>query len=126
MRCTAAVWHRPFASSGPNGSDGQMRDVWELLNEHGAELVISGHEHFYERFGPQDHDYRYTQDRGTAVHRRHRRRLPLSPRHPRSQYEVVVEAFGVLKLTLNPTAYDWEFIEASTSQVIDRGSESCH
>ena len=52
--CTLAVWHHPLFSSGPNGGTAQMRDVWRLLYKHGVEIVLSGHNHMYERFAPQD------------------------------------------------------------------------
>jgi hypothetical protein len=125
-RCTAAVWHHPLASSGPNGLNGHVRDVWHLLQQHGAEIVVSGHDHFYERFAPQDHDYRYTPagirqfvvgTGGAPVYR------PVT-RAPNT--EAIVQAHGVLKLTLAPTTFEWEFIEASTGRTIDRGADNCH
>jgi 3',5'-cyclic AMP phosphodiesterase CpdA len=125
-RCTLAVWHHPFASSGPNGLSGRVRDVWQLLNEFGAEIVVSGHDHFYERFAPQTEDYRYDAHgirqfvAGTGGAPLYR---PAS-RGPNT--EAVVEAFGALRLALNPSSYSWEFIEASTGRAIDQGSASCH
>jgi 3',5'-cyclic AMP phosphodiesterase CpdA len=53
-RCTLAVWHHPLYSSGDAGSYAVMQQAWELLYQAGAELVLSGHDHDYERFGPQD------------------------------------------------------------------------
>lgn len=125
-RCTAAVWHHPFATSGPNGLNGHVRDMWHLLKQKGAELVVSGHDHLYERFAPQDHDYRYTLD-GVRQFVAGTGGTPLY--HPVTRApntEAIVEAHGALKLTLAPTTYDWEFIEASTGRTIDRGSDVCH
>jgi hypothetical protein len=51
--CTMAVWHHPLFSSGPNGNTPAMRDLWELLETHRAEIVFSGHDHLYERFARQ-------------------------------------------------------------------------
>jgi hypothetical protein len=125
-RCTVAVWHHPYASSGPNGLSGHVRDTWQLLNEHGVELAISGHDHFYERFAPQTEDYRYdghgirqfvVGTGGAPLYR---------PAGRGPNTEAVVEAFGALKLTLHPSSYDWEFIEASSSRTIDQGSAPCH
>ena len=56
--CTLAMWHRPLFTSGPNDHAAYMRDIWRLLIQHGAELVLSGHNHQYERFALQDADGR--------------------------------------------------------------------
>ena len=53
-RCVAAIWHHPLFSSGQNGPQPIMRDVWRVLREAGADVVISGHDHIYERFARQD------------------------------------------------------------------------
>lgn len=47
-------WHLPRFSSGPHGSDPTVRDFWRLLYDAGADIVINGHDHDYERFAPQD------------------------------------------------------------------------
>ena len=125
--CTMAVWHRPFASSGPNGPEPRMRDIWQLLVEHNAELVISGHDHFYERFGPMDEAYAANKDKGVRQFIAGSGGAPLYravSRFPNS--EKLVEAFGVLKLSLQPGFYDWEFIDATTTTVADSGHGVCH
>jgi hypothetical protein len=63
-RCTLAFWHEPLYSSGGHGSIPKMRQAWRLLMEAGAELVLSGHDHDYERFAPQDADGRLDRARG--------------------------------------------------------------
>ena len=57
-QCTLAVWHHPLFSSGPNGPNVFMRDIWGLLYDNNADVVVAGHDHFYERFGKQDVDGR--------------------------------------------------------------------
>ena len=54
--CAAAYWHHPLFSSGDHGNYSVMRAIWRLLYDHGVELVLSGHDHDYERFGPQTAD----------------------------------------------------------------------
>jgi calcineurin-like phosphoesterase family protein len=126
-RCTLAVWHHPYVSSGPNGPNNFMRDMWQLLYENHAEVVIGGHDHFYERFGPQNSAYESDREHGIrqfiagtggAMLYRPATRFPNS--------EQIVEAYGVLKLTLQPTFYEWEFINAQTNASVDRGVGQCH
>ena len=49
-----AYWHQPLYSSGEHGSATQVRPLWELLYAAGADLILNGHDHDYERFAPQD------------------------------------------------------------------------
>ncbi len=54
-RCILAYWHQPRFSSGTtHGSDGDVGPLWDLLYGAGADLILNGHEHNYERFAPQD------------------------------------------------------------------------
>jgi hypothetical protein len=102
-----------------------MRDVWRLLYDAGAEVVLNGHEHLYERFAPQDPN-------GAADAARGIRELiagtggaalyPPVTVQPNSERRVT--AYGVLKLTLQADAYQWEFIPVSG--VGDSGSGTCH
>ncbi len=86
--CTLAQIHEPRFSSGEiHGNVGSVEPLWEILYEHGADVVLSGSEHMYERFGPQtptgDADAAH---RHPPVHGRHRRREPLpGRRHPAEQ-----------------------------------------
>ena len=63
-QCTLAYWHRPLFSSGPHGPNASMREIWRVLYEFDADVVIAGHEHLYERFAPQDPDGRADSMRG--------------------------------------------------------------
>ena len=79
-QCTLAYWHHPVFTSGPSaGSNGIMRDVFQLLWENGVDVVVNGHDHLYERFFPQDHIGRARNrvERHHAVHGRDRRRAAL-------------------------------------------------
>ena len=53
-RCTLAVWHHPFDSSGPNGPNPSQRDLWELLHNNNADVVVAAHDHLYERHAPMN------------------------------------------------------------------------
>lgn len=125
-KCTLAYWHFPLFSSGPNGDNAQMRDFWRLLHDAGAELILVGHDHDYERFAPQDPDGRPDPVRGI-------RQFVVGTGGATSYTFVTVRAnsevrltrvFGVLKLTLQTDSYQWEFI--TTSGVGDSGTGVCH
>lgn len=132
-RCTLAYWHHPLYSSGGHGSISVMREAWELLHRAGAEIVLSGHDHDYERFAPQDAHGRLDAARGIrqfvvgtggAFHTPFRWPLPHSEMRDNSR-------MGVLKLVLGEAGYTWEFLEASydgfpNGQPPDRGSGQCH
>jgi hypothetical protein len=124
--CTLAMWHRPLFTSGPNDPAGQMRDAWRLLHQHGAELVLSGHNHQYERFALQDAD-------GRADPRGLRQFVVGTGGYPlygRTRAQANSEAFhsdawGVLKLTLKSASYAWEFIPVAGQSFRDSGSGTC-
>jgi acid phosphatase type 7 len=126
-RCALAVWHHPYVSSGPNGPNVFMRDMWQLLYDNNAEVVISGHDHFYERFGPQNAAHQPDRERGIrqfiagtggAMLYRPVTRFPNS--------EQIVESYGVLRLTLQPMAYEWGFVNAESGSIADSGIGQCH
>ena len=131
--CTLAYWHHPLYSSGGHPPNGHMRAAWQLLQRAGAELVLSGHDHDYERFAPQDAD-------GEADRARGMRQFVVGTGGayatpflwPRANSEVRdANRSGVLKLVLGERGYTWEFLEATydgfpNGQPPDRGSGTCH
>ncbi|MFL6672754.1 MAG: metallophosphoesterase family protein [Massilia sp.] len=130
-RCTLAYWHHPLYSSGGNGSIAKMRDVWELLYRAGAEIVLSGHDHDYERFAPQDADGRLDAARGIrqfVVGTGGAYPTPFLGMAPNSEVRDA-SSFGVLRLRLLDGGYEWEFLpvgELPPGARADRGSGSCH
>jgi hypothetical protein len=127
-QCTLAVWHHPRWSSGLAGSDGRMSAAYRILYEAGAEVVISGHDHNYERFTPLDPEGRPDPQRGIrqfvvgtggAYHRPFLNILPESEAH-------AAGTFGLLKLSLSPDRYEWEFLPVAGADFSDSGSGTCH
>lgn len=124
-QCTLAVWHHPLFSSGPNGPNVFMRDIWGLLYDNSADVIVAGHDHFYERFGKQDVDGRsdvrgirqFIAGTGGATLYDFQRMTANS--------QARIKSHGVLKLTLSPVGYQWAFIEA-TGAIGDSGSDGCH
>jgi hypothetical protein len=127
-KCTLAFWHHPLYSSGRNGDFTQMSPIWQDLYNAGAEIVISGHDHDYERFAPQDASGNKDTARGITqfvVGTGGSDFTPLVfPLQPNSVTQLE-NVFGVLKLILHPTSYTWQFIPVSGS-FKDGGTVACH
>ncbi len=127
-RCILAYWHHPRFSSGWHGSNPAYRAFWEDLYQAGADVVLVGHDHDYERFAPQDpngvddpaHGIREFVV-GTGG------RSLYGFRHIQPNSEVRhAGAFGVLVLTLHPRDYEWKFISTPDKTFTDSGRASCH
>ena len=123
--CTLAYWHHPRFSSGQHGDQGQMRDFWQILHDAGAEIVLSAHDHTYERFAPQDPGGFPDGARGIrqfVVGTGGAKPYPFT--NVRANSEVRLSTIGVLKLTLSAGGYDWEFVPVSGPG--DFGTGVCH
>ena len=132
-RCTLAYWHHPLYSSGGHGSIPKMRDAWQLLYAAGAELVLSGHDHDYERFAPQDADGRLDPTHGIRQFV-----VGTGGAYPTPFLFTVAHSevrdsnrTGVLRLRLYAGGYGWEFVESTRLASFsiappDRGSAACH
>jgi calcineurin-like phosphoesterase family protein len=130
-RCTLAYMHHPRFSSGvKHGSTANMEPLWEALYEGGAEVVLSAHEHNYERFAPQDPEGRADPEGGIrefVVGTGGKGLYPILD--PLANSEVHNdETHGVLKLTLRPKGYEWRFVPPveSAEEFTDSGSDQCH
>lgn len=124
--CTLAFWHKPRYSSGyHNGGSGQ--EFFQALYDYGADIVLSGHDHDYERFAPQDNSAQYAPDRGI------RQFVVGTGGDALRDYKFIQpnsevrnsETWGVIKLTLHPTSYDWEFLPISGQTWTDSGTANC-
>jgi hypothetical protein len=125
--CTLAYWHYPLFSSGPNGDNGAMRDIWSILQQAGADVVLSAHDHLYERFAPQDAAGRFDPRRGIREFVVGTGGAHLyAPRAIRPNSEVISSTFGVLKLTLKARSYDWQFVPIPGKTFTDFGMGECH
>ncbi|GAB3404418.1 hypothetical protein GCM10027318_14150 [Massilia agilis] len=131
-RCTLAYWHHPLYSSGGHGNVAIMHDAWNLLYKAGAELVLSGHDHDYERFAPQDADGRLDQARGIrqfVVGTGGAFATPFLWPAANSQFREN-NRYGVLRLRLFDGGYEWRFMPVAGTQEQgpepDHGSGTCH
>jgi hypothetical protein len=122
-----AIWHHPRFSSGVHGDDRGVDPFWQALYEAGADVVINGHDHDYERFAPQDPSGDEDRARGIREFVAGTGGAPLrdfSRNAPNSELRAAVD-HGVLALTLHPGSYEWQF-HAATTDFSDRGTASCH
>jgi len=126
--CTIAVWHHPRFSSGTtHGSNTGMGAFWQALYDYGADVILNGHEHNYERFAMQAPD-------GTADAVYGLRQITVGT-GGRSSYafgapipnsDVRGQPYGVLKMILHDTSYTWEFTPVAGQTFTDAGTSSCH
>ncbi|MEA4909915.1 MAG: alkaline phosphatase [Chloroflexi bacterium] len=127
-QCTLAYWHHPIWSSGLAGSSFWLGDLYQILYEHGAEVVVNGHDHDYERFAPQDPSGNLDEANGIRAFVVGTGGVSLRPfDKPLPNSEVRSwDSYGVIKFTLYPDRYEWEFIPVEGGQFTDSGSGTCH
>ena len=127
-QCVLAYWHKPRWSSGAtHGSNAAYQAVWQILYEAGAELVITGHEHNYERFAEMSASGAVVSQglREFVVGTGGRSHYPFGTILSTSQVRNST-TYGVLKLTLHSDSYDWQFMPVTGSTFTDSGSTDCH
>jgi hypothetical protein len=125
--CVAAVWHHPLFSSGAHGNNLQVQALWTALQDAGAELVLNGHDHDYERFAPQTPAgvadaggiRQFVIGTGGASLR------PFSTVRANSERRDA-STHGVLQLTLRADGYDWLFVPVAGGTFRDSGAGTCH
>ena len=126
-RCTLAIWHHPRFSSGEHGNYKGVAPFWEALYAAGADVVVNGHDHDYERFAPQDPSGREDRERGIrefVVGTGGAELRDFGDVQRNSELRAAVTA-GVLRLVLRADSYEWTFIPTQPS-FSDSGSGPCH
>lgn len=126
--CTLAFWHHPRWSSGDEGDKAYMQPIWQDLYTYHAALALTGHDHDYERFAPQDANGQLDTANGVREfvvgtggfdH-------GLLYRQPEPNTQVRDDTtFGVLQLTLHQSGYDWQFVPEAGGTFTDSGSGAC-
>ncbi len=127
--CTLAYWHNPLFTSGWVGGQATVASFWRDLYAAGAEIVLDGHSHMYERFAPQSPNLAADPAQGirefvlgTGGYSHHAYGGPMLANEEIRDNTT----FGVLALTLHPSGYDWQFAPIAGSTFTDSGSGSCH
>ncbi len=125
--CTLAYWHHPRFSSGEHGNNVEMQDVWAILDEHNADLVLTAHDHDYERFAAQDADGNASASgiRSFVVGTGGRSLRAFGATIAANSELRSRSSYGVLKLQLDPTHYSWEFVPVAGGTLADAGTASC-
>ena len=124
--CTMAVQHRPRWSSNSFASP-EVAPLVDVLHSRGVDILMAGHAHSYERFAPQNPSgaadaagvRQFVVGTGGSFYSGFGTIEPNSQVHKQN-------IFGVLKMTLHPTGYDWAFVADPSTPYTDSGSESCH
>ncbi len=129
-KCSLAFWHHPRFTSGKYFNDADTKDrskiMWEKLVAAKADVVLNGHDHLYERFAAQTTDgvatetglQQFTVGTGGKI-------LYAKTAVAANSEKAVDDHFGILKMELLPSSYQWQFI-ATSSQVLDAGQRNCN
>lgn len=127
-RCVVAYWHHPRFSSGQHGSHDSMQAMWQTLADAGADLVLAGHDHDYERFAPLDGAGRPSTRgiRSFVVGTGGKNHYPIDKQPLPHSVVRNDDTFGLLKLGLAAGSYTWEFVAEPGKRFADRGSGTCH
>ena len=128
-QCTLSYFHHPLHASGNGTATAQVRPFWNMLQDRGADVILAGHAHRYERYAPMTPGGVKTangirqfvvgtggEPGGTEVYRKDAPNLQV----------VKPNAFGVLKLGLRPGSYNWKFVPVAGKTFTDSGTDNCH
>ena len=128
VACTLAFWHHPRFSSGLASNNADMGTIYQDLYNANADLILSAHDHLYERFAPQTPAGLADPSRGIRefiVGTGGKSLVGYSTVKPNSQVRNN-KTFGVLRLGLHANSYDWKFAPIAGQKFTDAGSTACH
>ena len=128
VSCTLAYWHHPRFSSGQQSSSTRFMPFWTALYEAGADVVLAGHAHDYERFAPLTPEGVLDPARGIrefVVGTGGKNHYGFKTPQPHSEAADAITA-GVLLLTLRADGYEWRFTPEAGGKFSDAGSAACH
>lgn len=126
-KCILAYWHKPsFSSGSQHGGSSRRAPLWTALQAAGADVVLNGHEHNYERFARQDASGRADPRGirafvvGTGGAGLYSFGTPVANSEVRND-----RTFGVLRLVLHGGSYEWSFVPVAGASFTDSGSQTC-
>jgi Calcineurin-like phosphoesterase len=131
-RCTLAYMHHPLYATGTAGLEPRVKPLWRILYDHGADVMLNGHDHRYERLAridaEGDPDPTYGIRPFIAGTGGWPGSGPSDPKDPNSQVGIFGKA-GVLRMGLSEASYSWRFVAVdgtANGTVMDSGTQSCH
>jgi acid phosphatase type 7 len=129
VRCTLAYFHHPLYASGRGSDTPEVKPLWQILYDRGADVILSGHAHRYERFRPINPDGDPDSENGirqfvvgTGGAPGQGQRGPNDPNMQRKKLHTP----GVLKLNLGAGSYSWKFVPIAGERFTDQDSDQCH
>ena len=127
-KCTLAYWHHPMLSSGIPALNPAVQPLWQALYDAGADVILAGHDHGYERFAPMDATATRDGEHGLrefVVGTGGKNLQQPQVAQPNSEIRDST-TFGVLQLTLRPNGYLWKFVSEAGATFTDQGANACH
>jgi len=127
--CTMAVWHEQYFTSGTRGPNSAAKPLVQALYDYNADLILGGHNHYYERFLPQDPDYNHDPNRGITSITIGTGGYSLSGVGTTSYKNNVIrdgKTFGVVTFTLHPDHWEFQFVPQPGKTFSDSGVGYCH
>jgi hypothetical protein len=112
-----AMWHHPRFSSGEHGNDPKFQPLWQALYDWGADIILNGHNHNYERLGKMN-EWGNASSRGVREFiagtggEDHETGRASAQTNSQAYQDT---SFGILELTLHPNSYEWNFRSARPS-----------
>jgi hypothetical protein len=134
--CILAYWHHPLFSSGEHGDDRsdpgrKTRALWDVLSSYGADVIVNGHDHNYERFAPQTPAGALSpggiREFVAGTGGIHLRGLGVKSKNSEAFLANNGTDHGVLLMTLHPNSYEWRFLRTDgTVGDQSTGPQACH
>ena len=133
-QCTLAYFHHPLYATANGTNTLNVRPLWEMLYANGADVILSGHAHRYERHAPMTPEGLVDPTNGIRQFVVGTGGEPGGSEIDYNQVpkdvleKVIINKFGVIKVDLDapqPGSYSWAFI-AVDGTVMDSGTDQCH